>query len=564
MAAALTALAAAAGDDPTASQPVDGPAFGTEVEVTVVNLDVFVRDRKGRPVGGLTAEDFRVTQDGIDVPISNFAVYTLEAVDRRSLSPEAPEVAAVNLGTTPPPVPPVYVVLHIDNANLLAGQRNRVLKRVGAFVEETMAAPAKMMVASSQSSLQIRQPFTDDPHAVIAALQRVSRESGGRIVRDRQRRRILAWLEESASNKGRTAMGRFFAINPQANKAQVQAQILAYTKEETDAQKTTLAAMHQVLRLVSGLEGRRSIVYVSSGLPLTPGLGLMYEFAAVFRDTSIFARQVQWTLTGDLLSLATAANRQGVSLYTIDASGLNHLEGFGADHDVVPEATASWASLQNQQASLAYLADATGGLALINTNDVSAGLRLIRDDFVNYYSIGYTASTGNEERKHSVRVELPHYPEYEIRHRKWFIEKPLEVRVRERVFGLLVGDIESNPMELQLRFGKPISAPGKRWEVPCQVSIPLRNLVLASEADDYVGHVELYLGARNVLGDESLPHHKEYEVRIPAAQYKPEQNQSCSIVMNLRLREQQNIIAVGIVDLATHHASYARAMVKVP
>jgi hypothetical protein len=253
-----------------------------------------------------------------------------------------------------------------------------------------------------------------------------------------------------------------------------------------------------------------------------------------------------------------------VSLYTIDASGLNPLEGFGADYDVVPEATASWVSQQNLQDSLIYLADTTGGLAVINTNNVSAGLRLIRDDLTNYYSIGYTVSTRNEERIHHIRVDLPYHREYDIRHRKWFIEQPLESTVQERVLSLLVGDIESNPMELQLRFGEPIPAPGKRWEVPCRVSIPLRNLVLASEADDFVGHVELYLGARNVLGDESLPHHREYEVRIPAARYKPEQDQSCSMVMNLRLQEQQNIVVVGIVDLATHHASYARAMVEVP
>jgi hypothetical protein len=53
--------------------PVGGLSFLDEVEVTVVNVDVFVRDRAGRPVGGLAASDFRVTQDGLEMPLSNFA-----------------------------------------------------------------------------------------------------------------------------------------------------------------------------------------------------------------------------------------------------------------------------------------------------------------------------------------------------------------------------------------------------------------------------------------------------------------------------------------------------------
>jgi len=578
VAAALMALAAAAGEDQSTSPPVGDPTFGTEVEVTVINVDVFVRDRKGRPVDGLTIEDFRVIQDGTNMPISNFAAHTFDAGDRRFLSPEVSEVSADDPEAPPPFVQPAYVVLHIDNENLLPLHRNRVLERVRTFVDETLAAPVRMMVASPRRSLRIEQPFTDDPDVVIAALQRVSTDSGGRIVRDRERHRIFAWMGESALNIGRPAFEMSFDIDrrntmeqvqAQNNHqrmimAQVRAQITVYAEGETGVQKNSLAAMHEVLRLVSGLQGRRSIIYVSNGLPMTPGLGLMHEFAAVFRDSSIFTRQAQWDLTPDLRALAAAANRQGVSLYTIDASGLNHLEGFGPDDNVAPQAATSWFSQQNLQNSLTYLADATGGLAVINTNDVSAGLRSIRDDIHHYYSIGYTISTGNGDTTHRIGVELPRHPDYDIRHRKWFNEKTLETRVQERVSSLLVRNVENNPLELKLRFSEPTPVARKQWEVPCRVSIPLRNLVLAREANDYVGHVELYLGARNVHGDESLPHRREFEVRVPAARYKPEQNQFYSIVMNLLLREQQHIVGVGIVDLATRHASFGRASVEVP
>jgi hypothetical protein len=56
------------------SSPTDGH-FGGEVQVTVVNLDVMVRHPSGRPVEGLTAADFRVLEDGAEMPISNFAAF---------------------------------------------------------------------------------------------------------------------------------------------------------------------------------------------------------------------------------------------------------------------------------------------------------------------------------------------------------------------------------------------------------------------------------------------------------------------------------------------------------
>ncbi|RXL69170.1 hypothetical protein EO238_32825, partial [Citrobacter sp. AAK_AS5] len=56
------ALAAPCQTGPASTpKPIGGLSFLDEVEVTVVNVDVFVRDRAGRPVGGLTASDFRVT-----------------------------------------------------------------------------------------------------------------------------------------------------------------------------------------------------------------------------------------------------------------------------------------------------------------------------------------------------------------------------------------------------------------------------------------------------------------------------------------------------------------------
>src|ERR1700686_4630662 len=57
-----------------AQAPIRDDSFGEEIQVNVVNLDVFVNDKQGKPLEGLQAGDFTVTEDGKPVKICN--IYT--------------------------------------------------------------------------------------------------------------------------------------------------------------------------------------------------------------------------------------------------------------------------------------------------------------------------------------------------------------------------------------------------------------------------------------------------------------------------------------------------------
>ena len=564
VAAALVATAVADDEDQPKKQPVGETTFANEVEVTVANLDVFVRDREGRPVEGLTAADFRILQDGVEMEISNFA----------ALSPETGEAGsgAGETGATSPTAAtalsrsePAYVVLHIDNENLHAIDRKRVLTQVRSFVEETLVSGVQMMVVSSRRSLEIRQPFTDDSNAVIGALHRVGNESGARVARDRERRMIYAQMERWARDAQRSDFTELLnTIEARVFMTQVQGQIWSYTEEESGVLQDSLANMHEVVRLVTGLEGRRSIVYVSNGLPMTPGLGLMHEYAKVFWDNSIYARIAQKDYTQEFRALADAANREGVSLYTIDATGLMPLEGFEAGDRYVPEAAASWVTRANLQESLNYMADSTGGLAVLNTNDVTAGLQLIREDLFSYYSIGFSITSNGKDTVHQTKVELPHHPDYGIRYRKWFVDKSLDTRIRERVLQTLVRDLEHNPLDLRLTLGDPAPVTGKRWEVPIRLSIPINSLALEVESGDLVSQIELFFCVRDAEGQGSPTQRREYEIRVPAAQFEPDRVQRYGIVVQMLFKEQRHTVAVGLVDRVNHQTSYARTVVNIP
>ncbi|HEX8154515.1 MAG TPA: hypothetical protein VF698_15380, partial [Thermoanaerobaculia bacterium] len=61
--------------------PLPLPPMGETIEVSVVNVDVYVTDKQGRRVYGLTKDDFEIRENGRTQPITNFAEYRGDAAD---------------------------------------------------------------------------------------------------------------------------------------------------------------------------------------------------------------------------------------------------------------------------------------------------------------------------------------------------------------------------------------------------------------------------------------------------------------------------------------------------
>lgn len=544
-------------DDSGEQVPVGGLEFVDEVRVTVVNVDVFVRDDRGRPVENLSRDDFRLLQDGKPMEISNFAVLSKEVM-RHLLAPlgETALNPAQPAAELPPEIRPVFIVLYVDNENLRPIDRNRVLRRVREFVLENLEPPVEMMVVSYQRSLEVVQPFTQDSRAVNDALRGMTRLTGGRVESDNTRRALIDDLQEAKEGTG----GQEGRDGP----ASLRQQIYQYAQEEANNLGFTLAALRQMIAMLSGVEGRKSIIYISSGLPMTPGYGLMQEYASVFQDNSIMANRSIIDRTRSFHELAASANAQEVSLYTIDAEGLDTLGGGSAESAFGRDPTASSVASKNYKDSLSYMADATGGLAILNTNDPTAGLVRISEDLFSYYSLGYTLKGLDADRVHRLEVEIPDHPGYDLRYRRRFVEKSLETRVQDRVFTSLMVEIDDNPMLLELTDSDPNPVAGGRWTVPLHLSFPLDKVALLPVGEDYVGRVVLFIGAQDLKGRSSEMQRQEHEIRIPVADYETAVRQRFGIDLTLLLDEGHQKIAVGLMDQLTRRASYEQSVVAVP
>lgn len=555
-------LAAASDTGPESSatgQAVGGLPFVGEIDVTVVTVNVFVTDKQGRAVTDLKADDFVVTMDGIERPISNFGLYTRELY--RTFFPAEGTPAGL---PTPTPAPgsenlsrdsfrPVYVVLYFDNENSRALDRNRLLSQMRTFVRENLHPPVQMMVIAYNKSIEVLQPFTDDPREIYDALREIRTMTGGRTELDNQRKDILRQFHETQQHRqgDPNMMSRNHGL------------MVGFAEEEMNSLQFTLGALRDTVTMLSGLPGKKIILYASNGLPMIAGLDLFYAFSNAFHQSSAITESARYNMGRSFSSLVSNANAQDISFYTFGVGGLENPTLAGSELGTQQDTMSASIGQQNYLDSLRFMADNTGGAATVNTNDFSLGLERMAQDFFTYYSIGFNLQQSGTDKVHRIKIELPDHPEYRLRYRKRFVEKSLESRIQDKVVTGLMFPLDDNPMEIMISTGDKGPAGEARWIVPFELSFPLRKVALVPVGDEYVGSVTLFLAARNARGDRSDVVRQTHEIRIKAADYENAQRRRYTITANLLMDEGSHNIAVGLLDPITRAASFATTKLRI-
>ena len=166
-------------------------------------------------------------------------------------------------------------------------------------------------------------------------------------------------------------------------------------------------------------EGRKSIIVVGEGYtntlppqlrravasdPMTNNRDLFDPFAGQnnpYEDTMRFFGETE--LMSDLQRVYDAANRNNASLYMLDPRGLT---AFEFDMDVSINFQTDSQYLRSTQDTLRVLAEQTDGRAIVNQNDLAAGLQQMVQDSSAYYLIGYTSTAApSDGRFHEIDVK---------------------------------------------------------------------------------------------------------------------------------------------------------------
>lgn len=547
-----------------AAPPAAQSPFGEVIEVNVVNVDVHVTDRDGRPVAGLQRDDFEVYEDGKRVKVTNFEAITVntEAAAIRKASP-APSPAAPE--TPRPEVAPedrLHLVVYVDNLNLDPIHRTRVLEQVRGFLKD-LRPEDRVMLVTNDLGLTIRLPFTGDPAALNASLDEIGR---------------LPAQGATGESDRRTAMRQVLEIREVVRKIEgpcsrsIMVPAESYAEAARNQALQAIKSMTVLVNSLSGVPGRKALLYVSDGLPATPGEEVFQLLAEIcsggtasgiddvhdpdlegpidqFKGSEALMKALRFSIVEDLNRLAAHANANRVTLYTLQATGLqgasSAMADYGPNERVLQIPNLQFVQTANLQNSLTLLATETGGKAILNANDVTLDLVRMKEDLSSYYSLGYVPEHSGDGREHRIEVKV-RKPGLQVRSRRSYRDKPAIERTVDRTLAAVYHGFEDNPLEVTLKLGEQIPQ-GDRFQVPIKLRIPLFKLAVVPQQDrSYRGQIRLLVSTRDDKGGVSPIRQIQVPLEIPEQQilYAMGQFYEYDLILVLPAGEQHVAIAV--------------------
>ncbi len=408
--ASIALLSTQAGSSTGASREEAKPSPPViRISTELVQLDAVVTDKKGHHVTDLQPGDFEVFQDGRPQQISRLsyvrtaapAAATVRPAQASGIAPSAP--TSVEARTEIAPRTIVFVVddLGMNDLGSSPGSFMRTRRAVKHVVESLDPADRAEVVTTTHGFQQL-QPTTDRK-ALLAAVEGLRRTAW-----TRDELRPLLFSQATFYQLFRYDGARFDDWNSR----------LALQ---------SLAVVKQTVKELKPLPGRKALLLVSEGFLEGSSLATTQLHYVYWPLDALYGDAID--VIGTIRRLGDFAARSGVVIDVVDPRGLV-TGGLNAEQSV-PYATtpgvlgdvglATRLGIQHSQAWLQYLADETGGLAMLNTNDISGAMSEVVSDLSGYYLIGYQPASGTFSGAgfHHVTVKVKQ-PGLKVRSRKGF------------------------------------------------------------------------------------------------------------------------------------------------
>lgn len=546
------------------------PLFVGRVDVSVVNVDVFVTDADGNPATDLTVEDFVLLQDGQPVEISNFYAATRPSRLEANIAADAPS-------SSRPPEEAAFLpsdrqlnlIVYVDHTNLRPETRKRVLDDMRGFLTERAYEGDNIMLVGYDGGVEVVLPFTRDDSRIRQGLDSLGKVATGRQIDDLERRRILSRIAEAASD----TFNRAGDSRPIDGRNTAYSAIRGYVQERRSEMRQTVRALNDTLRALAGVPGRKAMFYISDGLPQRPGEELFQAMADLFDNGGLSEPIIDPTIEalrddqGFVFDeLIREANAQQVTFYPIDARGTrgeNRLSSAFANQsggDAGNSFLEGMAEL-NMQEPLIAMADATGGTTILNTFNFDQALESNSRAFDTFYSLGYTLPEGGDGAFHDLQV-LVRRPGFKVRHRSGYQDKPEAERVADRTLSSLFLEAGDNPLGIGVFFGEAEKEKGD-YVLPVLVRIPFAGITLLPEGEARRGQLQIFVAVRDEKGRLSAMHQQPYPVSLTEAEAAKASGQDIGYGRQLKLRPGTATIAVGVWDEVSGTKSFVQERVLI-
>lgn len=468
--------------------------FGERVEVEVVNVEVFVTDRDGDPVVGLTPEDFRLFEAGEERPISNFyaevggrpvGVEPVETAEgERDAGTESGTTAGLDeaaeasraerhvpgrlstrelipVDAVPPPEQRLHLTLFVDQAHIRPSDRERVFRSLDDFLH-VLDPSTLISVVSLGSSLTIHSDFLSSRATVESILDELAETTTREEAEQLDRRRLLGEIFRGGTF-GRRNVGGAGVAGPE-----LLTQIRAWAENEYHRGRRSLETVGRFLIAQGGVPGRRAFLWISGGVPQRPGEDLFTAWEEAFDPfgNTDYERDLgRFDLIREFEELAERANNARVTLYTLDsvAAPMDRVQG-AAFAGRVPSEVLSVVET-NYREPQEYTARATGGRRLQAGSRLNEDLTAMARDFRTFYSLGFEpAEEGPEVRAIEVRLapgvaeRLQADPDFAgkplLRHRESYERHGEDRRAADATLAQLLFGTGDNPLQVELVAGE--------------------------------------------------------------------------------------------------------------
>ena len=419
---------------------------------------IAVKDKNGKPIEGLTAKDFVVTENGQPQEIAFVEFQRLEDVPAIPAEQTA-AIANVHAGINTSLVASEAVrvpgdaryrgrrllVLYFDLYNMPFFDQLRVFGNAAKFITQQMSPADMVAVMVFQSGrVQLKQDFTDNRAALYRLIE------------------ALAAAADDAQNGGMAVeSGGAFGEDDDT-----------FNLFSTDRQ---LAALQTAVTGLGPLPEVKTLIYLGSGLRLSGADNL-----------------------AQLRATVNAAVRSNVTINPIDTRGLVASAPMGDATRASPGgigmfsgAIAQAGTTRQQQSQDSYyaLAKDTGGRAMFDNNDLSMGIAQAARAVTGYYMVGYyTTNTATDGRFRRVKVELASKLDADLSYRPGYYAakdySKFNAADRERQLEeafKLEDPITDIPMAMEINYFQISSA---EYFVPVSVRMPGSELTRPRPAGD--------------------------------------------------------------------------------
>jgi VWFA-related protein len=372
-----------------------------KINTDLIQIDVTVLDKDGKVVKDLTADDFELFENGQRQKISNFLFVSKTVAGATAGNSDDPAAAA----NTNSPVQLKRedvrrtIALVVDDLNLSFASVFYARKALLRFVDEQMQPGDLVAVIRTGGGVGALQQFTSNKQLLRAAIQKIRWDPFSELnalspvsqTDTEVTERFVTESDQLVYGKKNTTV-----IHPHDNIDEIQKMSRNAAKNSRAAAQavytqSSLGTLRYIIDGMKNLPGRKAMMLFSDGINISESMNNKSTAPAIF----------------DLLqSITDAANRSSVVFYTFDTRGLQSMSIAASDNTYeiidghreqkVLERTREF---KDKQDGLVYMAEQTGGKALLNSNDLTGGISRALDEQAGYYLLGYVPDSDTFDAK---------------------------------------------------------------------------------------------------------------------------------------------------------------------